>query len=58
MGRTDAGIAVRLCALFGLRIEECAKVRAEHLTDALRYGELAVIGKRYLYYLYCVWGLL
>lgn len=45
MGRTDAGIAVRLCALFGLRIEECAKVRAEHLTDALRYGELAVVGK-------------
>lgn len=37
MGRTDAGIAVRLCTLFGLRIEECAKVRAEHLTDALRY---------------------
>ena len=45
MERTDVGIAVNLCSLFGLRIEECAKVRTEHLTAALRYGELAVAGK-------------
>lgn len=45
MKREDVMLAIRVGTDFGLRIHEIAKLRAEHITHAVQYGELTVKGK-------------